>query len=87
MRYWKRGNDVPSGGYPGDDCATNNPETTRAAFRAGTWKLVDGGHWLLDFGANEVEARQAEEVVRRYSLNRQCWVTRGASRLNYWLSE
>ena len=89
MSYWKRGDDVPSGGYPGDDCTNNNPNSTHAQFVGGEWKLVDGGHWMLSFGSNASEAHQAEEVVHHYHLNRQCWVSRagGGSKLNYWLSE
>ena len=89
MSYWKRGDSVPSGSYPGEDCVNNNPDTTHAQFVGGAWKLVDGGHWMLDFGSNEAEARQAEEVVHHYNLNRQCWVVRsgGGGKLNYWLSE
>jgi hypothetical protein len=89
MRYWKRGDKVPSGGYPGEDCVNNNPATTQARFVAGEWKLVDGGRWMLRFGSNEAEARQAEEVVHRYSLNRQCSVGNRSDggKMNYWLSE
>ncbi len=89
MSYWKRGNDVPSGDYPGDDCTENNPSTTHAQFVGGEWKLVDGSHWLLSFGSNASEAHKAEELVHNYHLNRQCWVVRsgGGGKLNYWLSE
>jgi hypothetical protein len=89
MSYWKKGSGIPSNGYPGDDCVNNNPDTTQARYVGGEWKLVDGSHWMLSFGSNEAEARQAEEVVRNYRLNRQCWVSRGGggSKLNYWLSQ
>lgn len=89
MRYWRRGGKVPSGGYPGEDCKNNNPDSTQARFVAGEWKLVDGGHWMLSFGSNEAEARQAEEIVHRYNLNRQCWVgdRSDGQKMNYWLSD
>ena len=88
MKYFKRGSGVPSGGYPGQDCVNNNPDTTHAQFVGGEWKLVDGGHWMLSFGSNPTEAHQAEEVVHNYNLNRQCWVGRGDDhKMNYWLSE
>src|SRR6185295_11535798 len=32
MTYWKRGDNVPSGGYPGDDCVNNNPDSTEARY-------------------------------------------------------
>ena len=87
MTYWKRGSGVPSGGMPGDDCNNNNPDTTEARWAGGAWKLVDGSHWLLHFGGNEAEARKAEEVVRHYRLNRQCFVERPNPGMSYWLSE
>ncbi len=87
MTYWKRGNGVPSGGMPGDDCNNNNPDTTEARWTGGAWKLVDGSHWLLHFGGNEAEARKAEQVVRHYRLNQQCFVERPNPGMSYWLSE
>jgi hypothetical protein len=38
-------------------------------------------------GGNESEARQAEEVIRHYRLNRQCFVGRPNPGMTYWLSE
>jgi hypothetical protein len=87
MTYWKRGSGVPSGGMAGDDCINNNPDTTQARWAGGAWKLVDGSHWLLHFGSNEAEARKAEEVVRNYRLNKQCFVGRPNPGMTYWLAE
>lgn len=87
MTYWKRGNDVPNGGMPGDDCVGNNPDTTQAALVGGQWKVVDGGHQMLAFGPRRNEARQAEELIRHYRLNRQCFVGRPNASMTYWLSE
>lgn len=87
MTYWKRGNDVPSGGMPGDDCINNNPATTQARFVGGEWKIVDGSHWMLSFGNREQEARKAEEVIRNYNLGSQCYVGRPNPPMAYWLSQ
>jgi hypothetical protein len=87
MIYFKRGSTVPSGGMPGDDCVGNNPNTTQARWVGGAWKVVDGSHWMLHMGGNESEARQAEEVIRHYRLNRQCFVGRPNPGMTYWLSE
>ena len=87
MTYWKRGNTVPSNGYPGDDCINNDPDTTQARWVSGEWKLVDGSHWMVSFGSNENEARQGEELVRYYRLNRQCFVGRPNASMTYWLAE
>jgi len=87
MDYWKRGDNVPSNGMPGDDCVGNNPDTTQARFTSGQWKVVDGGHQMLAFGPRQNEARHAEEVIRHYRLNKQCFVGRPNASMTYWLSE
>ena len=87
MTYWKRGSGVPSGGYAGDDCVNNDPDSTEARFVSGQWKVVDGGHQMLAFGARQNEARHAEEVIKNYRLNRQCFVGRPNASMSYWLSE
>jgi len=87
MSYWKRGDRIPSNGYPGDDCTTNNPDTTRAVFQGGQWRIVDGRQLLMLFGTRGAEARKAEEVIRSYRLNRHCFVGRPNPSMDYWLSE
>jgi hypothetical protein len=87
MTYWKRGTSVPSNGMSGEDCTTNNPATTQARRIGGRWKVVDGSHWLLDTGSNEADARRAEEVIRHYRLNRQCFVGRPNPSMSYWLAQ
>lgn len=87
MVYWKRGNNIPTTGMPGDDCIGNNPDTTQARWTGGSWKIVDGGHSMLNFGGNEAQARQAEEVIRYYRLSQQCFVGRPNPGMTYWLAE
>ena len=87
MDYWKVGDSVPSDSMSGADCISNNPDTTRAQYASGEWKLVDGTHWLVSFGSNEAEARQAEEVVRHYRLSRECFVGRPHPSMTYWLAQ
>jgi len=87
MTYWKRGDGVPSSDFPGDDCTTNNPATTRALFQGGQWRIVDGSHLLMSFGPRGNEARRAEEVIRHYRLNRHCFVGRPNPNFDYWLSQ
>jgi hypothetical protein len=87
MAYWKRGSGVPSGNMPGQDCVTNNPDTTQATRIGGRWKVVDGSHWMLDTGSNEADARRAVDIIRHYRLNRQCFVGRPNASMTYWLSQ
>lgn len=87
MNYWKAGNMVPSNPMPGQDCVNNNPATTTVAHVGGAWKIVDGSHWMLDFGGNKAAAEEALGVIKRYHLNRQCFVARPNPPMSYWLSE
>jgi len=87
MSYWKSGNSVPANGMPGQDCVNNNPATTTVANVNGSWKIVDGPHWMLDFGGNQAAANQALGVIKHYHLNRQCFVARPNPGMSYWLSE
>lgn len=87
MTYWKRGDRVPSGGIPGDDCNRVDPASVQARRFGGSWRLVDGTILLFDFGPRGDLARQAEELVRYYRLGEQCFVGRPNPPMTYWLSE
>ncbi len=68
-----------------EDCVAFNPATAHAALVQGSWKLVDGNHWILDFGNKQAEAQRAEQIVKRYNLNKQCFVGRPNPSFTYWL--
>lgn len=87
MMYWKKGNQVPSSQMPGQDCVGNNPATTTVQNVAGGWKVMDGGHSMLDFGPDQASANQALAVIKKYHLNRQCFIKRPNAEMAYWLSE
>ncbi len=75
-----KGNDVteiPVPCYP-EDCLGFDPSKVQAKKIEGRWKVVDGDHWLLDFGAKEGAAKKARDVIKFYGLNRICFVGRPA---------
>ena len=87
MTYWRRGANVPSlATGPGEDCNNVNPANVQARFVSGAWKVVDGNSWLLHFGSNRAGAEQAAALIRRYNMNRQCFVARPNPPMSYWLS-
>jgi hypothetical protein len=49
----------------------------------GRWKLVDGDHWILDFGTSQAEARQALSYALRYRFGAICFVGRPDASLTY----
>ncbi|HTQ13175.1 MAG TPA: hypothetical protein VMH86_04805 [Rhizomicrobium sp.] len=87
MMYWKKGNHVPSGNTPGQDCIGLNPDHAMAAHLGGSWKVVADGNSLLDFGGNHAGADQAVAVIQAYRLNRQCFIERPNPSMMYWLSQ
>lgn len=80
----------PVGGGPGlgtEDCIGFNPATSDVAFVNGSWKYVDGSHWILDFGSNQGAANQARHVINHYHLDEQCFVVRPNASMTYWKSQ
>lgn len=87
MMYWKTGNSVPSNTIPNQDCLAHNPATVSVSNVGGRWKVVDGGHALLDFAGDKTAADQALAVIQTYNLNRQCFVKRPNASMTYWLAQ
>lgn len=67
-----------------EDCISFNPATTEVRQTGGRWKMVDGNHWILDFGGNKAEAERALKIVKHYGFNSQCFVGRPDPSLTYW---
>ena len=60
-----------------DNCARFEPSATRVQQMDGRWKLIDGEHWLFDFGPDQADAHNALKVIRHYRMDRMCFL--GAS--------
>ncbi|WP_395648335.1 hypothetical protein [Terricaulis sp.] len=87
MTYWVRGDRVPDGSPTRmEDCLTINPANIQAQNVRGSWKIVDGSTWVLDFGANRSEAEQAAAIIRYHGITRQCFVGRPDPSMTYWLA-
>jgi hypothetical protein len=52
--------DVPC--YP-EDCLGFNPDNVQAVNIGGRWKVVDGSHWILDFGTSQANAEKARDPL------------------------
>ena len=69
-----------------EDCIKFNYRNLRAENIRDRWKIVEGNHWLMDFGSNESEARQALQVIQHYQMDRSCFVGRPGPSMTYFLS-
>ncbi|MCE1274248.1 MAG: hypothetical protein LWW75_06980 [Chlorobiales bacterium] len=74
---------APQGSMPGEDAVAFNPNTTEVKNINGRWKIVDGAHWLFDFGDKEGEARAALSIIRKYGFTRSCFVGRPDPAFSY----
>lgn len=68
-----------------EDCIAFDPNTLTVGLTGGRWSAVDRGHILLSFG-NPVEAGLAVAIVKRYRMDRQCFVGRPNPSFTYWLT-
>jgi hypothetical protein len=74
---------APTGSFPGEDCVSFNPDTTEVKLINGSWKIVDGSHWMFDFGNKESEARQALSIIKKYQFRYSCFVGRPKASFQY----
>lgn len=77
---------APSGAFRGEDCigfSNANVSVVRAG-RNNTYKLVDGNHWIVDFGYQSSEAYQALKIVKKYKFSKACYVGRPSPSFTYW---
>jgi len=67
---------APQGSMPGEECVSFNPNTIEVKNIGGSWKIVDGTHWVFDFSSKEDEARKAFAIIKKYGFTRSCYVGR-----------
>lgn len=65
--------------YSAEDCVGFNPDTATVSREDGRWKIVDGSHWVFDFGpsaADQAEANRSLAIIQHYGINQSCFVGR-----------
>ena len=84
MTYYKVGAASPEGAMDGEDAIDFDPARIEAKQVNGTWKVVQGDMWMLDFGAaGEANAQKAVTVIQHYGFTKQCFFARGNSNWMY----
>lgn len=83
MEYYLMNNRSPSGAMSGEDCVGFNPARSVVRRINGRWKIVEGDHWIMDFGSKESEAGQALRILRHYGFTHSCFVGRPQPSLSY----
>lgn len=69
-----------------EDCIAFDPGRAAVRQAQGRWKVAAGNMWLLDFAGNKAQADQALRVIRKYRMNKQCFVGRPQPSMQYYLS-
>ncbi len=69
------------------NCIRFDPDSLTIRQVNGRWKIVDGDHWLFDFGSNPDTADRALKVIRHYRMNRACFVGRPDPSFSYMLAK
>jgi hypothetical protein len=83
MEYYLVDGKAPTGSMPGEDCIGFNPDKIRVARIGNRWKIVEGSHWILDFGSSESEARIAYDIITKYGFRYICFVGRPDASMTY----
>ncbi len=55
-----------------ENCVCIDPQKARAVNVGGRWQIMDGDHWLIDFGGQGQEAEKAAETIRYYGFTDMC---------------
>jgi hypothetical protein len=83
FQYMLVSGNSPVGALGGEDCVSFNPATTTVQQIQGSWKVVDGSHWMFDFGANKAEADQTLAIIKKYGFTHSCYVGRPGPSFTY----
>lgn len=76
MKYFLSGGKAPAGPFIGEDSIGFNPSAIIVKKINGRWKIVEGSHWIMDFGGSEAEALKSFSIIQKYGFNRICFVGR-----------
>ncbi len=82
LEYWLTGGRAPVGSMPGEDAIRFNPRNLEVKLVRGSWKIVEGSHFLLSF-PNQREASEALGIIRRYGFTHLCFVGRPNASMTY----
>lgn len=84
MMYWLTdAGAAPRGSLTGEDCIPFDRDHLAVIEVGGRWKVAEGAHWLLDFGAGRGNAVAALHFIRKYRFNEMCFVGRPDPSMTY----
>jgi hypothetical protein len=72
------------GSLAGEECVPLDPNAISVSYVNGSWKIVQGQMWLLDFGEKQGAAYRSHALIQKYGFTRQCFVGRPDPSFRYW---
>jgi len=82
--YYLADDKSPEGNFPGgEDNIPFNRSKIEVRRIGSRWKIVEKNHWILDFGENQEDARQAFSIILQYQFNFICFVGRPNPPITY----
>lgn len=70
-----------------EDCIGFNPDKIEVKKIGNRWKIVEGDHWITDFGNKGDEANNALKIIKKYGFNRICFVGRPDPSMTYFTTK
>ena len=84
MMYWLTDSGrAPSGQLANEDAIAFNRSNLAVVQVGDRWKIVEGTHWLLDFGPGQGNAVAALHFIRKYRFDVMCFVGRPDPSMTY----
>jgi hypothetical protein len=84
MMYWLTdAGRAPSGNLAGEDRIPFDPAHLEVKQIGDRWKVVEGTHWLLDFGPGQGNAIAALHFIKKHKFTEMCFVGRPHPPMTY----
>ncbi|UCE26067.1 MAG: hypothetical protein JSW52_06790 [Candidatus Coatesbacteria bacterium] len=83
MVYYLVNGKAPTGPYEAEDCIPFDPDKIEVKEIEGSWKIVEGDNWILDFGDKKDEADLAYSIIKKYGFTHICFVGRPDPSMTY----
>ena len=84
MMYWLNDSGgAPTGSMPDEDCIPFDRDHIQVVQVGDHWKIVEGTHWLMDFGPGQGNAVAALHFIRMYRFDSMCFLGRPGPSMTY----
>ena len=83
VSYYLADGKAPAGPCEGEDAVAFDPAKIALERADGSWKIVEGQHYLLDFAQDEAAGKEMMGLIAKYSFTYVCYVGRPQAGMTY----